>query len=183
MSSPLTYSEDYIAGILRSVKTIAMVGASANQIRPSWFAMKYLQEKGFRIIPVNPAAKEEEILGEKVYASLADIPVPVDMVDIFRSSEAAGEIIDEVIRLKEKLCASVVWMQLTVINHEAAARAEAAGFKVVMDRCPKIEYGRLCGDIGFMGVNRRIIDNKRKPLGAGRGALSRNALGQGKGQL
>ncbi len=177
------YSNEEIAAILQSVKTIAIVGVSNNPVRPSWFVMKYLQEKGFRIIPVNPGLAGQELLGEKIYSSLAEIPEKVDMVDIFRNSEAAGEIVDEAIRLKDKLGAHVVWMQLTVINEEAAARARAAGFKVVMDRCPKIEYGRLCGDIGFMGVHRRVIDNKRKPLGAGREGLSRNPYGAGKGRL
>ncbi|MBI1239365.1 MAG: CoA-binding protein [Alphaproteobacteria bacterium] len=178
-----TYSNETIARILKSVKTIAMVGVSANPVRPSWFVMKYLQEKGFRVIPVNPGLAGQELLGERVHASLGEIDEPVDMIDIFRNSEAAGEIVDEAIALKDKLGARVIWMQLTVINEEAAARAEAAGFEVVMDRCPKIEYGRLCGDIGFMGVHRRVIDNKRKALGAGRGALSRAPLGSGKGRL
>ncbi len=165
------YPDALIARILRSVKTIAMVGASPNESRPSFFAMKYLIEKGFKIIPVNPAVKE--ILGQKAYASVSDLPAPVDMVDIFRNSQAAGPITDEIITNKDRLGVKVLWMQLTVINEEAAKRAEAAGLTVVMNRCPKIEYGRLSGEIGWYGVNRRTIDN-RKPHAFNRGgALAR----------
>ncbi len=139
-----------------------MVGASPNSVRPSYFAMKYLLDKGFTIIPVNPGQAGKEILGQKVYAALADVPPPVDMVDIFRNSDAAGPITDEAIANKDRLGVKVLWMQLGVINEEAAKRAEAAGLTVIMNRCPKIEYGRLSGEIGWYGVNRRTIDN-RKP--------------------
>ena len=154
------YSEAYIRGILNEVETIAMVGASANNVRPSYFAMKYLIEKGYTVIPVNPREAGGEILGQKVYASLDDIPVPVDMVDIFRNSEAAGPLTDDAIRIG----ARVVWMQLSVRNDEAAARAEQAGLKVVMDRCPKIEYGRLSGEIAWVGVNSRRISSRRQVM-------------------
>ena len=174
------YSDDTIRDILKSVRTVAMVGASANSIRPSYFVMKYLQDKEFRVIPVNPQFAGQEILGERAYASLADVPERVDMVDIFRNSAAAGGVADQAIALKDKLGARVIWMQLGVINEDAAKRAEAAGFTVIMDRCPKIEYGRLSGDIGFMGVHRRVIDNRRKKLGAGRENLSRKPIGQRK---
>ena len=137
------YPDALIARILRSVKTIAMVGASPTSSRPSYFAMKYLLDKGFKIIPVNPGQAGKEILGQKVYASLSEVPPPIDMVDIFRKSEAAGGITDEAIANKERLGATILWMQLGVINEEAAHRAEAAGFTVIMNRCPKIEYGRL----------------------------------------
>lgn len=173
-----SYQDDTIRSILKSVRTIAMVGASANEIRPSYFVMKYLQDKGFRVIPVNPQFAGKEILGERAYASLADVPEPVDMIDIFRNSAAAGGVVDDAIALKEKLGARIVWMQLGVVNEEAAKRAETAGFTVIMDRCPKIEYGRLSGDIGFMGVHRRVIDNRRKPLGQGRENLSRKPIGR-----
>jgi predicted CoA-binding protein len=153
-----SYSNAYIRGILSSVKVIAMVGASANWNRPSYFAMKYLQQKGFRVIPVNPRAEGGEILGEKVFAHLADIPEPVDMVDVFRASEAAGPVADEAIAIGAK----VLWMQLGVRDDEAAERAEAAGLAVVMNRCPKIEFGRLSGEIGWMGVNTRVISSKRR---------------------
>lgn len=154
------YGDDYIRGILNDVKTIAVVGASANWNRPSYFAMKYLQDKGFRTIPVNPGQAGNEILGETVYASLKDIPEPVDMVDIFRNSDAAGPITDEAIEIGAK----VVWMQFNVINREAAARAEAAGLRVVMDRCPKVEYARLFGELGWQGINSRVISSKRRKL-------------------
>jgi predicted CoA-binding protein len=143
---------------LSGVKTIAMVGASPHWNRPSFFAMKYLQGKGFRVIPVNPRAVGETILGETVYADLKDIPDPVDMVDIFRNSAAAGPITDEAIAIGAK----VVWMQIGVRNAEAAARAEAAGLQVVMNRCPKIEYSRLHGELAWSGINTGIISSKRQ---------------------
>lgn len=151
------YPEAYIRGILRDVKTIAMVGASANWNRPSYFAMKYLQEKGYRVIPVNPREANAEILGERAYASLRDIPEKVDMVDCFRDARAIPEIAEDAIAIGAK----VLWMQLGIRHDEAAARAEKAGLKVVMNRCPKIEYGRLSGEIGWMGVNTGVISSKR----------------------
>src|SRR5256885_2917249 len=163
------YPDALIARILRSVKTIAMVGASPNEARPSFFAMKYLLEKGFRIIPVNPGQAGKEILGQKVYARIADLPAPVDMVDIFRNSDAAGPIADEVIANKDRLGVRILWMQLGVINEEAAKRAEAAGLTVIMNRCPKIEYGRLSGEIGWDGGNRRTLDNRKSAAFSARG--------------
>jgi len=157
----LVYDDDWLKTILRDVRTIAMVGASAKWNRPSHFAMKYLQGKGYRVIPVNPGLAGGEILGETVYASLNDVPGPYQMVDIFRNSEAAGAICDEAISLKEEKQVSVVWMQLGVRNDEAATRAERAGLKVVMDRCPKIEYGRLFGELSWAGINSGIISSKR----------------------
>lgn len=154
------YDDAYIRDILRASRTIAMVGASPNWVRPSYFAMKYLQGKGYRVIPVNPVAAGQEILGETVYAGLAEVPGPFPMVDIFRNSEAAGAIVDEAIALKGDKGIEVIWMQLGVINPEAAARAEAAGLKVVMDRCPKIEYGRLSGELSWGGINSGIISSK-----------------------
>jgi len=151
------YPDDYITGILGSVKTIAMVGASPNWNRPSFFVMKYLQAKGFRVIPVNPRAVGEAILGETVYASLADVPVPVDMVDVFRSSEAAPGIVEEAIAIGAK----VVWMQLGVRHDAAARRAEDAGLKVVMNRCPKIEFGRHSGELSWGGFNSGLISSRR----------------------
>ena len=155
-----SYSENYIRDILHSVRAIAVVGASANVVRPSYFVVKYLLDKGFRIIPVNPGLVGKEILGQKVYASLKDIPADVDMVDIFRNSEAALDITREAIEIGAK----VVWMQLGVRNDEAARLAEAAGLKVVMNRCPKIEYARLSGEIGWAGVNSRTISSARPKL-------------------
>jgi predicted CoA-binding protein len=160
------YDDAYIAGILNSVKTIAMVGASASSNRPSYFAMKYLLGKNYSVIAVNPALAGQEILGQKVVGALADIVVPVDMVDIFRNSAAALEITRECVRLKDKLGLKVVWMQLSVRNDEAAREAEEAGLTIVMNRCPKIEYGRLSGEIGWAGVNAGLISSKRPQLGA-----------------
>jgi predicted CoA-binding protein len=156
-----SYSDEYLRGILDSVKTIAMVGASENWNRPSYFAMKYLQGKDFRVIPVNPVAKASEILGEKVYKSLAETLDKIDMVDIFRRSEEAGPLVDQAIEIGAK----VLWMQIGVVNPEAAAKAEAAGLKVVMNRCPKIEYSRLHGELSWSGANSGIISSKRRKLG------------------
>ncbi|MGE0715343.1 MAG: CoA-binding protein [Alphaproteobacteria bacterium] len=151
------YEDDYIAGILRSVKTIAMVGASPNWNRPSFFVMKYLQAKGYRVIPVNPRAVGEEILGETVYPDLASVPVPVDMVDVFRASDAVPGIVEEAIAIGAK----VVWMQLGVRHDAAAKRAEDAGIKVVMNRCPKIEFGRHSGELSWGGFDSGIITSRR----------------------
>lgn len=170
-----SYPEDLIKSILRSTKTIAMVGASGNEMRPSYFAMKYLLDKGFLIHPINPGMAGKQILGRMVYASLKDVPAPVDMVDIFRDSSAALGIVDEALAEKDRLGVKVVWMQLGIINEEAAAKASAAGLTVIMDRCPKIEYGRLSGEIGWMGVNRRVIDN-RKPLLFGKGGSLKRGM-------
>ncbi|HVM79775.1 MAG TPA: CoA-binding protein [Stellaceae bacterium] len=152
------YSDAYLRGILDGVRVIAMVGASPHWNRPSYFAMKYLQEKGYRVIPVNPRAKGEKILGETVYGELTEIPEKVDMVDVFRNSEAADPIVDQAIAIGAK----VVWMQLGVRNDAAAAKAEAAGLQVVMNRCPKIEFSRLHGELAWSGVNTGIISSKRQ---------------------
>jgi len=163
----LVYSDDYIKDILVRVKVIALVGASTQWNRPSYFAMKYMQAKGYRVLPVNPAAKGQTILGEVVYASLADIPPDVhfDMVDIFRNSEAAAAITDEAIAAKESRGISVIWMQLGVRNDAAANRATEAGLRVVMDRCPKIEYSRLFRELGQHGFDSKVISSRRRPMG------------------
>ena len=161
------YDEAYIAGVLGSVKSIAMVGASANINRPSFFVMKYLGGKGYDLKPVNPGLAGQDILGHRVYATLADVPAPVDMVDIFRNSDAALEITRDAIAQKDRLGLKVIWMQLSVRNDTAAAEAEAAGLTVVMNRCPKIEYGRMSGEIGWAGVNAGMISSRRPILGAG----------------
>ncbi|MBL6930279.1 MAG: CoA-binding protein [Rhodospirillales bacterium] len=166
MARPLMYSDDLLTTILKSVRTIAMVGASPKWVRPSNFAMKYLQGKGYRVIPVNPGQAGSEILGETVYGSLGDIADTFDMVDIFRNSEAAGPIVDEAIDLAQIKGISVIWMQLGVINEEACKRAEAAGLTVIMDRCPKIEYARLFSELGWAGINTGIISSKRPKLRA-----------------
>lgn len=156
-----SYDNTYIAGILNSVKTVAMVGASANDVRPSYFVLKYLLAKGFSVFPINPGQAGKEILGRMAYSRLADIPEPIDMVDIFRAPAAVPGIVDEALRLDP--LPKVIWMQLGVRHDEAAARAEAAGIKVVMNRCPKIEYGKLSGEIGWTGVNSGVLSSK-KPL-------------------
>ena len=139
--TPLTYSDAKIRSILSNVKTIAIVGASANQARPSHYVMKFMQDRGYRVIPVNPGIAGQEVLGETVYAGLRDIPEPIDMIQVFRQSSAAPAIVEDAIAIK----ARVVWMQLDVRHDQAAAAAEAAGLEVVMDRCPKIELERLDG--------------------------------------
>ncbi len=161
---PLHYDDALVRRILRESRAIAMVGASPSWIRPSNFAMKYLKGKGFRVIPVNPAAAGGEILGERVHARLADVPPPVEVVDIFRSSAAAAAIVEDAIGLKDALGLRTVWMQLGVRNDEAARLAEAAGLTVIMDRCIKIEYGRLFGELGWQGVNSGIISARRPRL-------------------
>jgi predicted CoA-binding protein len=160
------YPNDYIRGILNSTKTIALVGASSNPARPSWIVTKYLLERGYDVIPVNPGIAGTELLGKKVYGSLAEIPGPIDMVEIFRNSEAAGPITDQALALDP--LPKVIWMQLSVRDDAAAERAEARGVTVIMNRCPKIEYGRLSGEIGWTGVNSRIL-SARKPVLAARG--------------
>jgi predicted CoA-binding protein len=160
------YDDSYIRGILNTAKTIAMVGVSANTSRPSYFAFKYLLERGYHMIPVNPGLAGQELLGQKVYARLADIPEPIDMVDIFRASRYALPIVQEALALTPR--PQVIWMQLGVRNDEAAKLAEANGLKVVMNRCPKIEYGRLSSEIAWMGVNTRTISAKKAQL-SGRG--------------
>jgi hypothetical protein len=165
-----SYSDDYIRDILATVKTIAMVGASANAARPSYFVLKYLSERGFTMLPINPALTGETIHGLPVYASLAEAPQPIDMVDVFRRSDAVGEVVDAALALASP--PKVVWMQLGVRDDAAAARAEARGVKVVMNRCPKIEYGRLSGEIGWTGVNSRILSAKKPIAGAGFQRLS-----------
>ena len=165
-----SYSNDYIRDILTSVKTIAMVGASANPARPSFFVLKYLAERGFTMLPINPGLAGEALLGLPVYASLAEAPQPIDMVDVFRRSDAAGAVVDDALALPTP--PKVIWMQLGVRDDAAAARAEARGVKVVMNRCPKIEYGRLSGEIGWTGVNSRILSAKKPIAGAGFQRLS-----------
>ena len=167
------YPDEFIKRILNSTKVIAMVGASGNEMRPSYFAMKYLLDKGFKITPVNPGMVGKEILKQPVYSSLKDVPAPVDMVDIFRGSDAAPGIVREAIAEKDRLGIRTIWMQLGVISEEAADMARGAGLDVVMDRCPKIEYGRLSGEIGWMGVNRKVIDNRKPLLFSKGGSLKR----------
>jgi predicted CoA-binding protein len=174
------YSDTYIRGILNTVKTIAMVGVSPKISRPSYFVFKYLLERGYRVIPVNPGQVGTELNGQKFYAKLADIEEPIDMVDIFRNSEAALGVVKEALALKP--LPQVIWMQLGIRNDEAAKLAEDAGLKVVMNRCPKIEYGRLSSEISWIGVNSRTLSAKRAPLlgkGIQRMSLQRQTMSGG----
>jgi predicted CoA-binding protein len=172
------YSDSYIRGILNTVKTIAMVGASEKENRPSYFAFKYLMERGYRMIPVNPGHAGETMLGQKIYARLSYIPEPIDMVDIFRASKYALPIVQEALSLKPR--PQVIWMQLGIRNVEAAALAEANGMKVVMNRCPKIEYGRLSSEIAWIGVNTRTLSSKKPPMsGLQRMSLNRTTAAGG----
>jgi predicted CoA-binding protein len=160
------YPDSLIREILKATKRIALVGASANEARPSWIVTKYLIDRGYDVVPVNPGLAGQTLLGRTVYASLKEIPGAIDMVEIFRNSQAAGPITDEALALDPP--PKVIWMQLQVRNDEAAARAEAKGVTVIMNRCPKIEYGRLSGEIGWQGINSRILSSK-KPVLAGKG--------------
>ncbi len=174
------YDDSYIRGILNTVKTIAMVGASAKDNRPSYFAFKYLLERGYNMIPINPGLGGKELLGRKIYARLADVPEPIDMVDIFRAAKYAVPIVEEALTLNPR--PRVIWMQLGIRNDEAAALAEQNGLKVVMNRCPKIEYGRLSSEIGWIGVNSRTLSSKRAQLlgkGVQRMSLNRATFGGG----
>jgi predicted CoA-binding protein len=141
--------------ILKNNHTIAIVGLSADWYRPSYFAAKYMQEHGFRIIPVNP--KYEEILGEKCYPNLKAIPEPVDIVDVFRKPDDCVPIAQDAVSIGAK----VLWLQLGVVNEEAARVAETGGLEVVMDRCVKIEYARLFGGLSWFGVNTKVISARR----------------------
>ncbi|WP_367714970.1 CoA-binding protein [Nitratireductor sp. GISD-1A_MAKvit] len=159
------YDEAYISGILNTVKSVAIVGASANEVRPSFFVTKYLVDKGYTVFPVNPGHAGKEIAGRPVVARLADLPEPVDMVDVFRPSSAIPGVVDEVLAMQP--LPGVVWMQLTVRDDAAAKKLEAHGIKVVMDRCPKIEYARLSREIGWNGVNSRVISSKKPVMRKG----------------
>lgn len=159
------YDDSYIRGILASVKTVAVVGASTNPARASNIVLKYLLQKGYRAYPVNPVYAGQEILGQMTYPSLAEVPEAIDMVDVFRRHDAVPELVNDALALDPK--PKVIWMQLSVRHDEAAAVAEAAGLKVVMNRCVKIEYGRLCGEISWFGVNTRMVTTRKPTLAAG----------------
>jgi uncharacterized protein len=146
---------DSLRRILKESHTIAVVGLSSQWFRPSFFAAKYLQEYGYRVIPVNPSYRE--VLGEKCYPSLLEIPERVDVVDVFRKPEDVPTIVEEAIEIGAK----VVWMQIGVIHEGAAQRARDAGLEVVMNRCMKIEHARLFGGLGFVGVYTGVISSKR----------------------
>jgi len=160
MTEILHYSDEMLRDILSSVRIIAMVGASGDWKRPSYFAMKYLQRRGYRVIPVNPGRAGTVILGETVYATLADVPGQIDMVDVFRASEAALGVAEEAVALVADKQIKVLWLQLGIRNDAAAELAQAAGMQVIMDRCPKIEFARLSGELSWSGINTRIITSK-----------------------
>src|SRR3954469_17412484 len=174
-----SYPDTYIREILNGVKTIAMVGASPVNVRPSYFAFKYLSERGYDMIPVNPGHVGKNLVGKPFVASLAEIDRPIDMIDIFRSSQHIMPVVDEALKLSP--LPKVIWMQLGARDDAAAAKAEAVGIKVVMNRCPKIEYGRLSSEISWMGVNSRTLSSKRAPIPVQgmRLSLNRTSVGGG----
>ena len=173
------YPDNYIRGILNSVKSIAMVGASPVNVRPSYFAFKYLAQRGYDMIPVNPGHVGKDLLGKPFVASLSDIGRPIDMVDIFRNSSHILPVVEEVLTLDP--LPRVIWMQLGARDDAAAAKAESVGIKVVMNRCPKIEYGRLSSEISWMGVNSRTLSSKRAPAPTQVMRLSLNRMSVGGG--
>ena len=154
----MTEPNIYLRTILRRTKTVALVGISANPVRPSYFVARYLTLKGMRVIGVNPGLAGQSLFGETVYADLTSIPDEVDMVDIFRRSEAVGPIVDEALARWPQL--QTVWMQIGVTNQAAADAAEARGGDVVQNRCPKIEYQRLFGELRMGGFNTGVISSK-----------------------
>ena len=160
-----SYDDAYIADILRAVRTIAVIGASANPVRPSYFVTKYLVAKGYEVWPVNPGRAGGEIADLPAYAKLADCPAVPDMVDVFRRADALPGIVEEIEALPGP--PKVVWLQLGIRDDAVAARLEKRGIAVVQDRCPKIEYARLSGEIGWMGYNRRTVSSRRPILAKG----------------
>lgn len=152
------YSDQYIKDVLASIKVVAVVGVSANPVRPSYFVARYLQRRGMRMIPVNPGLAGQTLFGETVYARLSDIPFDVDTVDIFRRSDAVPAIVEEALAHWPKL--KTIWMQIGVSHSEATAVAEARGVNVIQDRCPKIEYQRLFGELRMGGFATGVISSK-----------------------
>jgi len=173
------YDDDYIRGILNGVKSIAMVGASPVNVRPSYFAFKYLAQRGYDMIPVNPGHVGKSLMGKPFVGSLAEIGRPIDMIDIFRNSSHIMPVLDEALKLSP--LPKVIWMQLGARNDAAAEKAETAGLKVVMNRCPKIEYARLSSEISWMGVNSRTLSSKRAPIPTQGMRLSLNRMSVGCG--
>lgn len=168
------YPNSLIKSVLTTNRTIAMIGASANEQRPSYFVLRYMLDHGYQVHPINPGMAGKQICGRTVYAALKDVPGPIDMVDVFRAPDAVPGIVEDVLAEKDRLHIKTLWMQLGIVHEEAATKAEAAGLTVIMDRCPKIEYGRFSGEIGWMGVNRRIIDNRLPDLFGNGGTLKLN---------
>ena len=168
------YDDETIRGVLRSMRSIAIVGATNNPARPSFIVAKYLIGRGFDVIPVNPRLAGHEVLGVKAVGRLVEVGRPIDMVEVFRNTAEAGSVVDEALALDP--LPKVIWMQLSVRDDAAAARAEARGVQVIMNRCPKIEYGRLSGEIGWGGINSRVLSSRRPTL-SGRG-VQRLTLGE-----
>src|SRR5690606_12198034 len=161
--SNLAYSQSHLRDVLTRTRTIAVVGVSLNEVRPSYYVARYLKLKGYRVLPVNPRYAGRQAFGETVHESLAAIPRdcdPVQMVDIFRRSEDAGAVVDEALDALLDRGLETIWMQIGVIDHAAARRAEAKGITVVMDRCPKIEYQRLVGELSWGGINSGVLSSK-----------------------
>lgn len=160
------YSHDKLREILTRVKTVAAVGVSLNEVRPSFYVSRYLKLKGYTVLPVNPRYAGQEAFGSTVYASLADIPSshdPIQMVDVFRRSEDAGGVVDEALDVLLDRGLEVIWMQIGVVDEAAAKRAEAKGVEVLMDICPKMEYQRLWGELSWGGMNSGVISSKPLP--------------------
>jgi predicted CoA-binding protein len=170
------YDDAHIRRILDSVKTVAVVGASHGDDKPSMFVVKYLSDRGYRVFPINPGRAGKLVAGNTVYGRLKDVPEPIDMIDVFRRADHVESVLDEALELSPR--PKVFWMQLGVVNEKAAARAEAAGMTVVMNRCPKIEYGRLSREINWVGVNTRMLSSKRPKRLAG--GVQKLRLGPGK---
>ncbi|WP_296432939.1 CoA-binding protein [Yoonia sp.] len=154
----MQYSDDHLRKILKRTRTVAVVGVSANQIRPSFYVARYLKLKGFRVIPINPGLAGQTLLGETVYGDVSQVPIDVDMVDIFRRSEAVPDIVDA--SLERWPALQTIWMQIGVTHDQATATAQARGVDVIQDRCPKIEYQRLFGELRMGGFVTGIISSK-----------------------
>jgi len=157
------YTDEFLRELLKTTKTIAMVGVSLNEMRPSYFVARYLNLKGFQIVPINPGHAGKELFGQMIYPSLAEIPEdvgPIDMVDIFRRSEQVGPIVNDAIAALSTRGLRTIWMQIGVTNTDAEAVAEAAGLNVIMNRCPKIEHQRLFGELRKAGFNTGVISSK-----------------------
>ena len=157
-ASTTTYPDDLLRRVYRDARTIALVGASPSWVRPSYFVMRYLQHQGYRVIPVNPRALDAPILGETVYPDLESVREPVDVVDVFRRAEEVPAIAESAVRMG----AGVLWLQLGIRSPEAATVAGLAGLTVVEDRCMKIEFGRLSGELAWSGINTRILSARRQ---------------------
>jgi len=159
------YPDAYIRSILADVKTVALVGVTDSAVRASNIVARYLLGKGYRVYLINPKLVGGQLFGHPVFSRLADVPEPIDMVDIFRRPDAISGVVDEALALEPK--PKVIWLQLGLRDDAAAARAEAAGVRVVMNRCPKIEYGRLAGENQWAGINSRVVTTRKPVLGAG----------------